>query len=73
MAEDETTQETQDIPAVIEQAQESEPSGGQSPWDAHAAAESSDGADPRPIAGAAFVGGFVLAKLLKKLGGGHDE
>jgi hypothetical protein len=72
MAEDESTQQTQDIPAVIEQAQESEPSGGQSPWDAHAASESSDGGDPLPLAGAAFVGGFVLAKLLKKLGGGEE-
>lgn len=73
MAEDETTQQTQDIPAVIEQAQETEPSSGQSPWDAHAASESNDGANPLPIAGAAFVGGFVLAKVLKKLGGGDDE
>ncbi|HET8672540.1 MAG TPA: hypothetical protein VFL87_02820 [Thermoleophilaceae bacterium] len=72
MAEDETTQQTQDIPAVIEQAQESEPPPGQSPWEAHAASGSSDGGDPLPIAGAAFVGGFVLAKLLKKLGGGDD-
>jgi hypothetical protein len=72
MAEDETTQQTQDIPAVIEQAQETEPSGEQSPWDAHAASESSDGGDPLPLAGAAFVGGFVLAKLLKKLGGGEE-
>jgi hypothetical protein len=44
-------------------------SGGQSPWDAHLAAESS--AHPEiPVIGA-FVGGFVLAKLLKAFGGGE--
>ncbi len=62
MAEDESTQETQDMPAVEEQ------SSGQSPWDAHAASESGD--DPLPVIGAAFVGGIVLARILKKLGGG---
>ena len=46
------------------------PAGGQSPWEAHAASES--GGDPLPLAGAAFAGGFVLAKILKKLGGGDD-
>jgi hypothetical protein len=63
MADDESTQETQDMPAV-----EEEHSRGQSPWDAHAAADS--GGDPLPLIGAAFAGGFVVAKILKKLGGG---
>jgi hypothetical protein len=62
MADDESTQETQDMPAVEEQ------SGGQSPWDAHAASES--GGDPLPVMGAAFVGGIVLARILRRLGGG---
>jgi hypothetical protein len=67
MAEDESTQETQDIPAVVETA-ETQPPPAQSPMDAHAAAESEG--DPLPIVGAAFAGGFVLAKILKRLGGG---
>ena len=42
----------------------------QSPWEAHEAAESN--AHPEiPVIGA-FVGGFVLAKLLKALGGGDE-
>jgi hypothetical protein len=60
MAEDESSQQTQDIPAV------EQPTPSQSPMDAHAAA--SDG-DPLPVIGAAFVGGFVLAKILKHFGG----
>ncbi|HEY7630831.1 MAG TPA: hypothetical protein VH817_09030 [Thermoleophilaceae bacterium] len=59
MAPDESSQETQDMPAVEQQAS-------QSPMDAHAAA--GDG-DPLPLIGAAFVGGFVLAKILKHFGG----
>jgi hypothetical protein len=44
---------------------------GQSPWAAHEAVESS--AHPEiPVIGA-FVGAFVLAKLLKAIGGGGDE
>jgi hypothetical protein len=66
MADDESTQETTDMPAVEEQA--SHTSGGQSPWEGHAASES--GEDPLPLVGAAFAGGFVLAKVLKRLGGG---
>jgi hypothetical protein len=62
MADDESTQETQDMPPVEEH------SSGQSPWDAHAASES--GGDPLPVIGAAFVGGIVLARILKRLGGG---
>jgi hypothetical protein len=65
MSDQESTQETQDMPSVEEHA-----SGGQSPMDAHAASES--GGDPLPLVGAAFAGGFVLAKVLKKLGGGDD-
>jgi hypothetical protein len=42
----------------------------QSPWAAHEAAESV-GRPELPVI-AAFVGGFVFAKLLKKLGG-DDE
>jgi hypothetical protein len=66
MADDESTQETKDMPAVMEEATQT--SGGQSPWEAHAASESAG--DPLPLVGAAFAGGFVLAKVLKKLGGG---
>jgi len=69
MAQDESTQQTQDMPALEGNAPETH-SAGQSPWDAHAASDS--GGDPLPLAGAAFVGGFVLAKILKKLGGGDD-
>jgi hypothetical protein len=62
MAPDESTQETQDMPAVEQQASHS-----QSPLAAQAASDS--GGDPLPIIGAAFAGGFVLAKILKRLGG----
>jgi hypothetical protein len=65
MSDQESSQETQDMPAVEEQT-----SAGQSPMDAHAAADT--GGDPLPLVGAAFAGGFVLAKVLKKLGGGDD-
>ena len=68
MADDQTTQPTQDMPALSADGGGGAPTtAGQSPWDAHAASESAG--DPLPVAGAAFVGGFVLAKLLKKLGG----
>lgn len=60
MSDQDSTQETQEVPAVEEQS-------GESPWQGHAAADS-DG-DPLPLIGAAFAGGFVLAKILKKLGG----
>jgi hypothetical protein len=63
MSDQESTQETQDMPAVEEHS-------GQSPMDAHAAADT--GGDPLPLVGAAFAGGFVLARVLKKLGGGDD-
>jgi hypothetical protein len=67
MADDHTTQPTQDMPALGDSGNGAQ-SAGQSAWDAHAASES--GGDPLPLAGAAFVGGFVIAKVLKKLGGG---
>jgi hypothetical protein len=35
--------------------------------DAHEASDSPG--DPLPLIGAAFAGGFVLAKILKRLGG----
>jgi hypothetical protein len=44
---------------------------GQSPWAAHEAAASS-GHPEIPVLGA-FVGGFILAKVLKKIGGGDDD
>ena len=44
----------------------------QSPWDAHQAATSSPGHPEIPVI-AALVGGFVFAKVLKKLGGGDDD
>ena len=62
MSEQESTQETQEVPAVEEDTRT-----GQSPLDAHAASDS--GGDPLPAIGAAFAGGFVLAKILKRLGG----
>ena len=45
-------------------------SAGQSPLEAHEAAV--DGGDPLPLIGAAFFGGLVLARILKRLGGGDD-
>jgi hypothetical protein len=44
----------------------------QSPWDAHEAAASAAGRPEIPVLGA-LVGGFVLAKVLKALGGGDDD
>jgi hypothetical protein len=61
MAEDDSTQVTQDMPAV-----EQEP---RSPLEAQTAGEGG-GPGPEVLVGGAFVGGFVLAKLLKRLGGG---
>jgi hypothetical protein len=43
----------------------------QSPWAAHEAAASSDRPELPVIA--AFVGGFVFARLLKAFGGGDDD
>ena len=43
----------------------------QSPWDAHQAAASDPGRPEIPVIGA-LIGGFVLAKVLKKLGGDDD-
>ena len=65
MSDQESTQETQDMPAV-----EAEAHTGQSPMQAHEA--SADDGDPLPLVGAAFVGGVILARILKKLGGGDD-
>jgi len=45
--------------------------GSQSPWDAHEAADSV-GRPEIPVIGA-LIGGFVVAKVLKALGGGDDE
>jgi hypothetical protein len=66
MSDQESTQETQDLPAV-EPEEHASAGSGQSPWQAHAASDS--GGDPLPLIGAAFVGGLVLARILKKLGG----
>lgn len=44
----------------------------QSPWDAQQAVATDTGRPEVPVIGA-FVGGFVLAKLLKALGGGDDD
>jgi hypothetical protein len=46
-------------------------SSSQSPWAAHEAATSSSGHPEIPVIGA-FIGGFVLAKMLKAIGG-DDE
>ncbi len=43
----------------------------QSPWAAHEAARSSERPEIPVIA--AFVGGFLFAKLLKRMGGGDDD
>jgi hypothetical protein len=61
MSDDASTQSTQDLPAV-----EAEP---RSPLAAQEAGESG-GPGPEVLIGGAFVGGFALAKLLKRLGGG---
>jgi hypothetical protein len=63
MAEEESTQVTEDIPAV-----EAEEETATSPWQAHEASKS--GGRPEVLLGAAFAGGFVVAKLLKRIGGG---
>jgi hypothetical protein len=63
MADEGSTQSTQDLPAV---GQEAPPA--QSPLQAQEAADA--GPPPEALVGGAFAGGFVLAKLLKKLGGG---
>ena len=47
-------------------------SSSQSPWAAHESAASASGRPEIPVLGA-FVGGFVVAKLLKALGGGDDD
>ena len=61
--------EASDYSASTTPAQSDGSSSGQSPWDAHLAAEST--AHPEiPVIGA-FVGAFVFAKLLKALGGGE--
>jgi hypothetical protein len=49
-----------------------EPSGGTSPREAHEAAESDEGRPELLVLGA-FAGAFVLAQILKRLGGGSDE
>jgi hypothetical protein len=51
-------------------AQSDGSSAGQSPWAAHQAADIV--ARPEVPVIAAFVGGFVFAKLLKAIGGGDD-
>ena len=44
---------------------------GQSPWAAHETAETN--AHPEiPVIGA-FLGGFIMAKVLKAMGGGGEE
>jgi hypothetical protein len=63
---DDGTQSTQDLPA-LEQQETPLP---ESPWQAQEAADSDPPAEA--IVGGAFVGGFVLAKLLKRLGRGGD-
>lgn len=44
----------------------------QSPWAAHEAATNQVGRPEVPVIGA-FVGAFVLAKVLKAIGGGDDD
>lgn len=56
---------TSDMPAAA-----AAPPGGQSPADAHAAVSGEDpfATKPELYVGGAFVGGLVLAKILKRLG-----
>jgi hypothetical protein len=61
----ESTESTQDLPAIEEQPAPPP----QSPLGAQRAAEPG-GPSPEVLVGGAFAGGFVLAKLLKRLGGG---
>ena len=44
------------------------PTNGQSPWDAQTSVERTD-ERPEVFVGAAFLGGIVLAQVLKRLGG----
>ena len=67
MADDASTQSTQDLPAV-EAVPPPPPTPSQSPLGAQQAAEGGPG--PEVLVGGAFVGGFIAAKLLKRLGGG---
>lgn len=46
-------------------------SSSESPWAAHEAAATHNPHPEYPVLGA-FIGGFVLAKLLKRLGGDDD-
>jgi hypothetical protein len=66
MSDDASTQSTQDMAAVEADTPQPEP---RSPMQAQVAGESG-GPGPEVFVGGAFVGGFVLAKLLKRLGGG---
>jgi hypothetical protein len=66
MSDDASTQSTQDMPAVAADTPQPEP---RSPLQAQLAGESG-GPGPEVLIGGAFVGGFVFAKLLKRLGGG---
>jgi hypothetical protein len=54
-----------------ETEQPADATNGQSPWEAQAATADDPFAErPELFVGAALVGGFVLAKVLKGLGGG---
>ncbi|HEX8856101.1 MAG TPA: hypothetical protein VF752_10910 [Thermoleophilaceae bacterium] len=45
---------------------------GQSPLDAHTRAVEQSSDRPEILVGAAFAGGFLVAQVLKRLGGGDD-
>jgi hypothetical protein len=62
---DPSTQSTQDMPAVAAAHTEPPP---RSPLEAQMAGEG--GQKPEVLVGAAFVGGFIAAKLLKRVRGG---
>ena len=63
MAEDESTQTTRDLPALEHEPPPQCPLGAQQ-------AGAPSGPSPEVLVGGAFAGGFVLAKILKRLGGG---
>ena len=55
------------MPETEQPATEPAASNGTSPWDAQTSARSGD-ERPEILVGAAFVGGLVLAQVLKRLG-----
>ncbi|MBX5468937.1 MAG: hypothetical protein IRZ21_03460 [Thermoleophilaceae bacterium] len=74
-ASEQPTVETEAVGREAAEAAAGAPYGGQpeerSPLDAHAIAVSESPDRPELLVGAAFAGGFLLARILKRLGGGR--